>query len=114
MVAALAGVQLALGQSVVVDAVNPVKAARDIWVDLAERARVPLRVIEVVCGDEAEHRRRVEPATPSASTSGPPTGSRSWSARPSTSRTWAARLVVDTTRPGDPLDAILAYIRGAL
>src|SRR4051812_50050742 len=60
VVAALAQVQLDVGHHVIIDAVNPVKAARQLWVDLAERMRVPLRVVEVVCGDDAEHRRRVE------------------------------------------------------
>jgi predicted kinase len=45
---------------VVVDAVNPVEAARRGWRDLARRANVELRVVEVVCSDTVEHRRRVE------------------------------------------------------
>jgi predicted kinase len=60
IVAALAEVQLRIGHHVIIDAVNPVKAARQLWVELAERLGVPLRVVEVVCGDDAEHRRRVE------------------------------------------------------
>jgi len=51
---------LAVCRSVVVDAVNPVEAARDGWRQLADRAGKPLRVIEVVCSDVAEHRRRIE------------------------------------------------------
>jgi predicted kinase len=61
-VAALAETRLRAGHHVIIDAVNPVAAARRIWADLAERLDVPLRVVEVVCGDEAEHRRRVGPA----------------------------------------------------
>ncbi|MGW4947495.1 AAA family ATPase [Actinoplanes sp. NPDC004185] len=60
VVAALAEAQLRMGHHVIIDAVNPVKAARQHWVELAERLDVPLRVVEVVCGDDAEHRRRVE------------------------------------------------------
>jgi predicted kinase len=60
VVAALAETQLRMGHHVIIDAVNPVKAARQLWVELAERLDVPLRVVEVVCGDDAEHRRRVE------------------------------------------------------
>ena len=60
VVAALAEVQLRIGHSVIIDAVNPVRAARQLWVDLADRLGVPLRVVEVVCGDDGEHRRRVE------------------------------------------------------
>lgn len=60
---AVADAQLDLGASVVVDAVNPVAEARQGWRDLAARRRVPLRMIEVVCSDEQEHRRRVERRT---------------------------------------------------
>lgn len=49
--------------SVVVDAVNPVEEARRSWRDLAHRLGTQLRTIEVVCLDEAEHRRRVESRT---------------------------------------------------
>jgi predicted kinase len=56
----LAEVHLALGRLVVIDAVNPVEAVRGMWRDLAARHAAPLRVIEVVCGDAGEHRRRVE------------------------------------------------------
>jgi predicted kinase len=110
VVAALAGVQLALGQSAVIDAVNPIGAARDIWVGLAERAQVQLRVIEVVCGDEAEHRRRVERR--------PSQGAPDWIKVLEVKAVYepyvGPRLVVDTCIPGDPLDAILAYVRGVL
>src|SRR3954466_11398711 len=57
VVAALAEVQLEIGHHVIIDAVNPVKAARQLWVELAERLGVPLRVVEGVCGDDAEHPR---------------------------------------------------------
>lgn len=51
---------LRTGSSVVVDAVNAVDAARQTWRDLAARTHTPLRIIEVICSDRAEHRRRVE------------------------------------------------------
>ena len=57
---ALAGEQLRLGHSVIVDAVNPVEAPRAAWRDLAARHRAQLKIIECVCADEAIHRRRVE------------------------------------------------------
>src|SRR3954453_18682463 len=57
---AIAEGSLAAGARVVVDAVNPVEEARRGWRDLAHRLSSPLRMIEVVCLDEAEHRRRVE------------------------------------------------------
>lgn len=53
----VAAATLALGTSVVVDAVNPVPEARSGWRALASSAR--LVVFETVLADEAEHRRRV-------------------------------------------------------
>lgn len=57
---AVAEASLASGVDVVVDAVNPVEEARRGWRDLAHHLAKPLRVIEVVCLDETDHRRRVE------------------------------------------------------
>ncbi|MFE3113281.1 AAA family ATPase [Kitasatospora indigofera] len=51
---------LALGQSVIVDAVNAVQEAREQWRLLAARHGVPVVFIEVVCSDRAAHRRRLE------------------------------------------------------
>jgi len=49
-----------VGIDVVVDAVNPVEPAREGWRELARSTGATLRVVEVVCADAAEHRRRVE------------------------------------------------------
>jgi len=57
---ALARENLAGGQTVVVDAVNPVVECREAWREIAAKTAVPLLEIEVVCSDAAEHRRRVE------------------------------------------------------
>jgi predicted kinase len=110
VVAALAAAQLALGHDVVVDAVNPVAAARATWTDLAAATGVPLRFVEVRCGDPAEHRRRVEQRLrrdPGAAT---------WAyavARRAEYEPWSGpRLLVDTALPGDPLDAVLVHLRG--
>jgi predicted kinase len=54
---------LALGQSVIVDAVNAVEIARDMWRELAARRAVPLTFVEVVCSDGATHRHRFEHRT---------------------------------------------------
>lgn len=51
---------LAVGTSVVVDAVSPVPEARAGWLGLAEAVGTPVRMIEVVVSDPVEHRRRVE------------------------------------------------------
>lgn len=60
IVRAVAGEQLRLGLSVVVDAVNPVEAAREMWRSLAREQGAELVVIECVCADTALHRKRVE------------------------------------------------------
>ncbi|MEP6599634.1 MAG: AAA family ATPase [Actinomycetota bacterium] len=57
---AIAGPHLRRGQTVVADAVSSVEAARAGWAHTAAAADAKLRVIEVVCPDAAEHRRRVE------------------------------------------------------
>jgi predicted kinase len=56
----LAALQLRLGLTVVVDAVNPVEPARAGWRLLASEYGVPLRFVEVRCSDLAAHRARVE------------------------------------------------------
>ncbi|MGY0006089.1 AAA family ATPase [Micromonospora sp. I033] len=104
-VAGLAEVQLGLGLSVVVDAVNPVAGARGLWHDLAERAGVPLRVVEVHCGDEAEHRRRVE------ADENLPGWEETLLRRAEYEPLIGPRLVVDTAVDTDPLPGILAYLR---
>jgi predicted kinase len=98
-VAALAETQLRMGHHVIIDAVNPVKAARQIWVELAESLDVPLRVVEVVCGDDAEHRRRI-------------------ATRPERARERQGeyepfigpRLVVDTSLAREPVGPVVDYL----
>lgn len=51
---------LRLGVDVVADSVNPLQLTRRAWRDVAHRAGAGFREIEVICSDEAEHRRRVE------------------------------------------------------
>lgn len=51
---------LLLGLDVVVDAVNPVPAARSGWRDASDRAGARLVHIETALADDVEHRRRVE------------------------------------------------------
>ena len=51
---------VALGQSVVIDAVNAVAPARDQWRAIAAEHDVPMRVIEVVCSSDDVHRGRLE------------------------------------------------------
>ncbi|MFF0309834.1 AAA family ATPase [Streptosporangium sp. NPDC004379] len=60
VVEALASDVLALGQTVIVDAVNDAREAREQWRGLARRRSVVLCHIEVTCSDRALHRRRLE------------------------------------------------------
>lgn len=107
---AVASAQLGLGGSVVVDAVNPVEAARKGWRDLAMTHRVALRVIEVVCSDREEHRRRVRRREPDADQPSVP----EWhDVLTMHYESWReSRLTVDTVAdPDDCLAKILAYCR---
>ena len=56
----LAADNLGLGSDVVVDAVNGVEEAREMWRTLARDHQARLFFIEVVCRDPDEHRRRVD------------------------------------------------------
>jgi predicted kinase len=55
----LAAAQLRIGRSAIVDAVNAVEIAKDMWRSLAKAHAVPLRIIECVCSDAALHRERL-------------------------------------------------------
>ncbi|GAB3811709.1 AAA family ATPase [Micromonospora zhanjiangensis] len=110
-VAALAEVQLGLGLPVIVDAVNPVASTRGLWHDLADRTGVPLRVIEVCCADEAEHRRRVERRHAEAPAGQVATWEQTRVVRAEYEPYIGPRLVVDTSIDADPLPGVLAYLR---
>jgi predicted kinase len=56
----LVGRNLTAGLDAVIDAVNSVDEARDMWRRLAEKHAVELRIIECVISDVALHRTRVE------------------------------------------------------
>ena len=57
--AAIAEHQLRLGITVIADAANYLEVGRQIWCSAAEVAGADIRAIEVVCSDEALHRRRL-------------------------------------------------------
>jgi predicted kinase len=57
---ALADEHLRLGHSVIIDAVNPIEAPREGWRILAAKYGADLKIIELICANEATHRRRVE------------------------------------------------------
>ena len=57
---AVAEDNLGLGRTVVADSVNPIELSRTAWLSVAERAGCKGIEVEIVCSDEAEHRKRVE------------------------------------------------------
>ena len=57
---AICETNLTPGRTVVADCVNPLPVTRAAWRDVATRTASPIVEIEVICSDEAEHRRRVE------------------------------------------------------
>jgi predicted kinase len=57
---ALAEDNLRLGRIVISDCVNDRAVTRDDWRAVAARAGAPCLEVEVICSDEAEHRRRAE------------------------------------------------------
>jgi predicted kinase len=110
VVAALAEVNLKVGHHVIIDAVSPVRAARQLWVDVAERAGVPLRVVEVVCGDDAEHRRRVEARYATRDHDGIPDWVRVLERQKEYEPYLGPRLVVDTFLAREPVEPVVAYL----
>lgn len=56
----IAADNLRLGLPVVADSVNPLNITRRDWREVASQVGAPFCEIEVICSDEAEHRRRVE------------------------------------------------------
>ena len=110
VVAALAEVQLQIGHHVIIDAVNPVKSARELWADLADRLDVPLRVVEVVCGDDNEHRRRVEARYAARDHDGIPDWVRVLERQAEYEPYLGPRLVVDTFLAKEPVPPVVSYL----
>ncbi|MEM1146510.1 MAG: ATP-binding protein [Pseudomonadota bacterium] len=106
VIEALAAENLKLGISVIIDAVNPVEAARDMWRQLADRNGVPLFFIEVRCSDQAIHKARIEARTRNI----PGMSEVTWAQvqdRASAFEPWTGdRLLLDTARTGP--DELLA------
>jgi predicted kinase len=57
---ALAETNLRIGATVVGDAVNPIRDARNSWRKIARETESAFYEIEVICSDAEEHRRRVQ------------------------------------------------------
>lgn len=112
VVEAMASQQLALGSTVIVDAVNDVDAARQQWVDLARRHGLLAHFIEVVCSDAVTHRRRLEARRRGIEGFSEPT----WQSVQQRARTQAPwrqnRLVLDSMKAvGNNLDLALEHLR---
>lgn len=100
--------ELRLGHTVIVDAVNGVEEARQMWRELAEQTKVPRYVIEVVCPDKSEHQRRIE----ARSSSTPPLPVPTWNEVLGREYLpWGEQvLLIDGTQPmGENVERILSY-----
>jgi predicted kinase len=99
------------GQTVVADAVSAVGAARQGWRGTAQHAGVTLRVIETVCPDPAEHRRRVETRTTDLPGFPVPTWEQVCTVAAQYETRDDDRLVVDTRRDPDTcVQEVLDYL----
>ena len=106
---AIAEDNLRLGHTVIADSVNPVEETRGAWREVARRAGKGYAEIEVVCSDQAEHRRRVETREPDIAGHQLPT----W--RQVCDReyeSWQADIVVDTA--GQHIEASVTELRKRL
>ena len=104
---------LRLGRWVIIDAVNGVREARELWEGLCAELSVEKRVVELVCPDPAEHRKRVERRLPAT----PPLPKPTWDeVRGREYLPWnEPHLVVDTTRALEKNVAqILQYLESDL
>jgi predicted kinase len=98
VVEAVASDILALRQDVVIDAVNAVEPARQMWRDLAARHDATIRWIELECPDPVLHRSRLEGRRRASRAAGEPT----WAdvqVRRDEFEPWSdERLCLDTTQ----------------
>ena len=111
---AVAADNLRLGRDVVADCVNDWKIARDGWEAVGLRAGVEVVWVEIVCTDQAEHRRRIETRTIGVPGLTPP----DWPAVIGREyHDWDRdRLIVDTAASSveDSVAAVVAHLRRAI
>ncbi len=110
----VAASHLRRGLTVIADAVSPVAEARQGWRDLAVSVDCAHVIIETVCPDRAEHRRRIE----SRGSDLPGWVYPSWDQVEQAAATYRTRaderLQLDTSRPlQDSHRAIQAYLAAA-
>ena len=60
VVEAICDAELGRGHGAIVDAVNAVEPAKEMWLRLGARHGAPPRIVECVCSDPALHRARLE------------------------------------------------------
>jgi predicted kinase len=107
---AIAREHLALRRDVVIDAVNGVEEARRMWRTLARESGARRYVVEVLCSDLTEHRRRVEHRRAPT----PPLPAPTWEeVRRREYRRWTEPvLTVDGLRPREEtVERVLRYVR---
>jgi predicted kinase len=97
----IAANHLGRGLTVIADAVNPVAAARDGWRDLAAAVGAAHVVVETVCSDGAEHRRRVETRASDLPGWAHPTWAQTNEMAAEYQPRTDIRLVLDTSHPVD-------------
>jgi len=109
----LAGENLQLGHSVIVDAVNPVEAPRAAWRSLAASHRADLKIIECVCANQTVHRRRIEARVRNIEGMPEVTWARVLARRAEYQDWTDARLILDTSAaaPENLLAEALNYLR---
>ncbi len=109
---AVAAQHLSAGRSVIVDAVSDSEASRETWRVAAARGPAELKVVEVRCGNEQEHRRRLAGRQRGLTHIPEPT----WAdveRRAAAYEPWRMeRLPVDTARDTG-VEQVLAYLRAA-
>lgn len=93
---------------VIVDAVNPVREARQGWVDLAAELDTEVLQVEVICSDIDRHRRQIEHRAADLPGHAMPT----WGeVRELVYEPWPeADVVVGSIDPGNSIDRIMARL----
>lgn len=103
---------LQAGCGAVVDAVNALEAPRQQWREVGRRTAAVVCVVEVVCSDAAEHRRRVESRTADLTGQLLPTWEEVLTRE---YEPWhEERLVIDTCAPGDQAAAVQRFVEERL
>ena len=106
---AVAEDNLRLGHTVVADSVNPVEVTRAAWRKVAQRAGKRCIEIEIVCSDQAAHRRRVESRIADIVGHELPTWQQVCDRE---YEPWLASIVIDTA--GQPVEASISALRERL